>query len=121
VAHPECDESVLTIADFVGSTSKLLQYVVDSKDSTFIVATETGILHEMRKRAPGKTLLPPPVVTGVDAAQGACASCNECPHMKKNTLEKVYLALRDLRPRIEVDEALRVKALKPLERMLSLG
>lgn len=120
VAHPECDESVLTIADFVGSTSKLLQYVVESPDRVFIVATETGILHEMRKRAPGKTLLPPPV-PAADSAAGACASCSECPHMKRNTLEKVYLALRDLRPRIEVDPELRVKALIPLERMLALG
>lgn len=118
IAHPECDATVLAEADFVGSTSKLLQYVVDSPHNTFIVATERGILHEMKKRAPGKTLLEPPFDS--DTARGACSSCNECPHMKKNTLEKVYLALRDLQPRIEIDESLRLAALKPLERMLSL-
>lgn len=121
IAHPECDASVLDQADFVGSTSKLLQYVVDDPCLKFIVATERGILHEMRKRAPGKILLEPPFETGADAAKGACASCNECPHMRLNTLEKVYLALRDLQPRIEINEALRLRALAPLERMLSLN
>jgi quinolinate synthase len=121
IAHPECDERVLALADFVGSTSKLLQYAVESQDSEFIVATERGILHEMRKRAPGKSFLEPPVEVGADAAKGACASCAECPHMKRNTLEKVYLCLRDLSPRIEIDEDLRRRALVPLERMMSLG
>lgn len=120
VAHPECDESVLAVSDFVGSTSKLLGYVVESPATTFIVATERGILHEMRKRAPGKILLEPPFEAGADAAKGACASCNECPHMKRNTLEKVYLALRDLQPRIEIAEDLRRRSLVPLERMLSI-
>jgi quinolinate synthase len=120
IAHPECDESVLRAADFVGSTSKLLQRVVESPSPQFIVATETGILHEMRKRAPGKELIEAPFDV-VDASKGACAACNVCPHMKRNTLEKVYLALRDLQPRIELDEELRRKALVPLERMLSLG
>lgn len=121
IAHPECDASVLDQADFVGSTSKLLQYVIENPATEFIVATERGILHEMRKRAPGKTLLEPAVETGEDSAKGACASCNECPHMRRNTLEKVYWALRDLQPRIEVDETLRIAALKPLERMLALN
>lgn len=120
IAHPECDASVLEQADFVGSTSKLLQFVIDDPAQEFIVATERGILHEMKKRAPNKILYEPPVETGADAAKGACASCNECPHMRRNTLEKVYLALRDLRPRIEMNEELRLAALKPLERMLTL-
>lgn len=121
VAHPECDASVLALADFVGSTSKLLQHVAESPARTFIVATERGILHEMRKRAPGKELLEAPFETGADAAKGACASCNECPHMRRNTLEKVYLCLRDLQPRIAIDEDLRRRALVPLERMMALG
>ncbi|MBI3817923.1 MAG: quinolinate synthase NadA [Planctomycetes bacterium] len=120
IAHPECDASVLEHAEFVGSTSKLLEFVITDPAAEFIVATERGILHEMRKRAPGKILLEPPVDTGPDAAKGACASCNECPHMRRNTLEKVYLALRDLQPRIEIGEELRLAALRPLERMLSL-
>ncbi len=121
IAHPECDASVLAVADFVGSTSRLLEHVATSPVRTFIVATETGILHAMRKRAPEKELLEAPFDVGSDAAFGACASCNECPHMKRNTLEKVYLALRDLRPRIEIEEGLRRRSLVPLERMLSLG
>ncbi|MFN0204931.1 MAG: quinolinate synthase NadA [Planctomycetota bacterium] len=119
IAHPECDASVLAESDFVGSTSKLLQYVVESAHTEFIVVTERGILHEMKKRAPGKTLIEPPF--DLDVAKGACSSCNECPHMKRNTLEKVYLALRDLQPRIEIKESLRLAALKPLERMLSIS
>lgn len=114
IAHPECEPSLLEHADFVGSTSALLDYVSKHDAPAFIVATESGILHQMRKSAPEKTLLPLP---GMDEN----CSCNECPHMKRNTLEKVYLALRDLQPRIELDEDLRLAALKPLERMMALG
>lgn len=114
IAHPECEPSLLEHADFVGSTSALLDYVLKHDAPAFIVATESGILHQMRKGAPEKTLLPLP---GMDEN----CSCNECPHMKRNTLEKVYLALRDLQPRIELDEDLRLAALKPLERMMALG
>ncbi len=119
IAHPECEESVLRHADFIGSTSKLLTRVSESSADTFIVATESGILHEMRKRAPNKQLLEAPVDPKT-AEDGTCG-CQECPYMKLNTLEKAYLALRDLEPRIEVDAELRQQALLPLERMLSVS
>ena len=114
IAHPECEPTLLQRADFIGSTSALLDYVVKSPATTFIVATEPGILHQMAKAAPDKVLIPLP---GVDEN---CA-CNECPHMKRNTLEKMYLALRDLKPELTMSEELRVAALKPLEAMLALG
>ena len=110
IAHPECQEPVLLRADFIGSTSKLLRHVQESPRQTFIVATESGILHQMRKVAPTKELIPAP--------PDEDCPCNHCPHMKLNTLEKLYLALRDERPAIELDEALRLAALKPIERML---
>lgn len=121
IAHPECDASVLGVADFVGSTSQLLKRVAEGAAPAYIVATERGILHEMRKRAPGKRLLEAPFDVGADAAFGACASCNECPHMKRNTLDKIVAALRDLSPRVELEEGLRRRALVPIERMLALG
>jgi quinolinate synthase len=114
IAHPECEPTLLEKADFVGSTSALLDYVVKSPATTFIVATEPGILHQMAKVAPDKILIPLP---GMDEN---CA-CNECPHMKRNTLEKMYLALRDMKPELTMSEELRVAALKPLEAMLALG
>lgn len=110
IAHPECEPSLLTKAKFIGSTSSLLHYVEESPSTKFIVATEEGILHQMRKRAPGKILIPAP-------PNQNCA-CNECPFMKLNTLEKIYLCLRDETPELIMDEALRLKALVPLERML---
>lgn len=117
IAHPECEDHVLQLADFVGSTSKLLEFVQKDAGTKYIVGTETGILHTMKKAAPHKELIPVPY----EDRTAACQGCNACPHMKKNTLEKIYLALRDLRPRIEMPEALRVRALAPLERMLALG
>ena len=114
VAHPECEPNILDKAHFIGSTSALLTYVERSDAQTFIVATESGILHQMAKAAPHKQLLPLP------GMQESCA-CNECPFMRLNTLEKMYLALRDLQPRIEMDEELRLRALIPLERMMALG
>ncbi|MFB3910218.1 MAG: quinolinate synthase NadA [Candidatus Eisenbacteria bacterium] len=113
VAHPECEESVLRQADHIGSTSSILDYVVKSPASRFIIATEPGILHQMRKLAPGKELIPAPPDT-------ACA-CNECPYMKRNTLEKLYLCLRDERPEIVVDPEIAARALVPIERMLELS
>ncbi|MGK5088420.1 quinolinate synthase NadA [Bdellovibrionota bacterium FG-2] len=110
IAHPECEPSLLEKSDFVGSTSALLKYVTDSAKKTFIVATEEGILHQMRKKAPEKELIPAP-------PNGNCA-CNECPFMKLNTLEKIYLCLRDEVPEMIMDEDLRQKALVPLQRML---
>ena len=113
IAHPECDDAVLARADFVGSTTALLKRVGQSDAETFIVATEKGIFHEMQKLAPGKTLI------GAPGNEG-CA-CNICPHMKRNTLEKLYLCLRDLTPRIELPESLRLGAEKALNRMFELG
>ncbi len=114
VAHPECEPTLLARADFIGSTSALLKYVQDTDAPGFVVATEPGILHQMAKLAPGKALYPLP---GMDEN---CA-CNECPHMRLNTLEKMYLALRDLSPRLEMEEGLRQRALVPLNRMMALG
>ncbi|MCK6505390.1 quinolinate synthase NadA [Myxococcota bacterium] len=115
IAHPECEPALLRYADFVGSTSQLLRYATTTPDAdTFIVGTEPGILHQMQKAAPDRTFLPLP---GMDET---CA-CNECPHMKRNTLEKIRDALRDLQPRIEMPEELRLAALAPLQRMMALG
>ncbi|MCP4547973.1 MAG: quinolinate synthase NadA [bacterium] len=116
IAHPECEPNVLRHADFIGSTAQLLAFVKDCPAPEFIVGTEMGILHQMQKIAPGKTLIRTPGVTGGPE----CCACDQCPYMRLNTLEKLYLCLRDLEPRIEMDEELRLAALKPLERMLAL-
>ncbi len=114
IAHPECEPQLLQHADHIGSTSSLLRYATTTDETdTFIVGTEPGILHQMEKAAPERTFLPLP---GMDET---CA-CNECPHMRRNTLEKIRDALRDLTPRIDMDEDLRTAALKPLERMMAL-
>jgi quinolinate synthase len=113
LAHPECEEPVLAHADYIGSTTGILKFALASTKKEFIVVTEAGILHQMQKAAPDKTFIPAPPVAN-------CA-CNECPHMKKNTLEKVYLALRDLAPRIEMDPALLARARTPIDRMLALS
>lgn len=117
IAHPECEDHVLALADFVGSTSKLLEFVQRDSGREYIVGTETGILHTMKKAAPDKELIPVPY----EDRTAACHGCNQCPHMKLNTLEKIFLALRDLKPRIEMPEELRRRALLPLERMLALS
>lgn len=115
LAHPECEPPVLGLAHYVGSTTGILDYSVKHTEvAEFIVATEPGILHQMQKARPEATFLPVP-------GQDESCSCNECPFMKKNTLEKVYLCLRDLQPRIEMAEPTRLAALKPLERMMALG
>lgn len=111
VAHPECEDAVLAMADFIGSTTALLKYSVASPAKEIIVVTEPGILHPMRKQAPDKTFIPAP-------PEANCA-CNECPFMRKNTLEKVYLSLRDLTPRVELDADLIARARKPIDRMLA--
>ncbi|MGA7120042.1 MAG: quinolinate synthase NadA [Polyangiaceae bacterium] len=113
IAHPECEEALLAMADYIGSTTALLKYAVASPASAFIVVTESGILHQMRKAAPEKTFIAAP-------PEANCA-CNECPFMRKNTLEKVFLSLRDLSPRIEMPPELIERARKPIERMLSLS
>jgi len=115
VAHPECPEHILDEADHVGSTSSLLDFVQRDPGSTFIVATEAGILHNMRKAVPHKTLIPAPA-----HANNTCA-CSECPYMKLNTLEKMHDALLHGRPEIVLDEDVRLGALRSLRRMLELG
>jgi quinolinate synthase len=117
IAHPECEDHVLLLADFVGSTSNLLQYVQEDAGKQYIVGTETGILHTMKKHAPDKELIPVPY----EDRSAACQGCNSCPHMKLNTTEKIYLALRDLKPRIEMPEDLRERARLPLDRMLAIS
>ena len=114
IAHPECDEPILRTRDYIGSTTALLKYAQErARAQKFIVATEAGILHQMRKAAPDKEFIPLP--------PDANCACNECPHMKRNTLEKVYLALRDLEPRIEMPTELRERARVPIDRMLALS
>jgi quinolinate synthase len=114
ICHPECEPNLLAHADHIGSTSSLLRYATElSPADTFIVGTEPGILHQMEKAAPDRNFLPLP---GMDET---CA-CNECPHMRRNTLEKIRDALRNLEPRIEMAESLRTAALAPLERMMQL-
>lgn len=113
IAHPECEEPVLAMADFVGSTTKLLRYAVDSEHEEFIVATEPGIITQMEKAAPHKTYIPAP-------PQNSCA-CNECPYMRLNTLEKLYTCLRDMTPELQMPVALREAARAPIDRMLALS
>ena len=113
IVHPECDASVSQMADFVGSTAALIKFVKDSPERAFIVGTEAGILHQMRKARPSAELIPIPADSG--------CNCSLCPYMKLNSLEKLYLALRDLQPEILLDEDLRKRALLPVERMLALG
>jgi quinolinate synthase len=112
-AHPECEEVILQMADYVGSTTGILKYVVGSARKRFIVVTEPGILHQIQKQAPDKELIPAP-------PEASCA-CNECPHMKKNTLEKVYLSLRDLAPTLEMPADLLEGARRPIDKMLALS
>ncbi len=113
IAHPECEEPVLRIADFIGSTTGLLKYTQTDNAKKYIVATETGILHQMIKASPDKTFIPAPPDNG-------CA-CNDCPHMKLNTLEKLYLCMEYETPEIVMDEELRLAALKPIQRMLEIS
>ena len=113
LAHPECEEAVLRHADFIGSTSNIRRYARESERSTFIVATEEGILHQMRKDNPEKTFIPAPPESG-------CA-CNQCPHMRLNTIEKLYLCLEHEEPEITMDEDVRRRALRPIERMLEMS
>jgi quinolinate synthase len=113
IAHPECEEIILQQADFIGSTTQLLKYAQTDSADTFIVATEAGILHKMRQTAPDKTFIAAP-------PDNACA-CNDCPHMKLNTLEKLYLCMKYELPEITMEEELRLAAKKPIDRMLQLS
>ncbi len=112
LAHPECDENILIHADFIGSTSAIIKYVQSSAEQEHIIVTEPGVIHQMQKNNPSKTFIPLPNNTG-------CA-CNECPHMRLNTMEKIVDSLENLKHEIILDENIRVKALKPLNRMLEI-
>lgn len=113
LAHPECEEPVLRHADFVGSTSGIRKFAAESERSEFIVATEEGVLHQMRKDSPEKTFIPAPPESG--------CNCSQCPHMRLNTLEKLYLCLKHEAPEITMEEHIRLEALKPIERMLEMS
>ena len=113
IAHPECEPNVLRHANFIGSTTALLKYCQQSDRNQFIVATEPGIIHQMKKAAPDKEFIPAP-------AMNNCA-CNECPYMRLNTLEKLYLAMKNKTPEITMTEDIRVAALKPIRRMLEMS
>jgi quinolinate synthase len=113
IAHPECEDTILRISDFIGSTTGLLKYTQRDSSQEYIVATETGILHQMMKASPGKTFIPAP-------PNNSCA-CNDCPHMKRNTLEKIYLCMEYELPEILMEEDLRLAALKPIKRMLEIS
>jgi quinolinate synthase len=113
IAHPECEDAILRMADFVGSTTGLLKYTQKDDSKEYIVATETGILHQMQKSSPHKTFIPAPPTN-------SCA-CNDCPHMKLNTLEKLYLCMKYEVPEILMDEATRVAAKRPIDRMLEIS
>ena len=113
IAHPECEEAVLNVADYIGSTTGLLKFTKTDGATSFIVATETGILHQMQKASPEKTFIPAP-------PNNSCA-CNDCPHMKLNTLEKLYLCLKYEAPEILMDEQLMLAAKKPIDEMLRIS
>lgn len=113
IAHPECEEVVLQLADYIGSTTQLLKYTQKDASQEYIVATETGILHQMQKDSPNKTFIPAP-------PDNSCA-CNDCPHMKLNTLEKLYLCMEYETPELLMEESLRQAALKPIRRMLDIS
>ena len=113
LAHPECEEPVLRHADHIGSTTSIRRFARESAHGAFIVATEEGILHQMRKDSPDKTFIPAPPESG-------CA-CSRCPHMRLNTIEKVYLCLRFEEPEMHMEETVRRAALRPIERMLALS
>ena len=113
LAHPECQESLLDLADFIGSTSKLLNYSQKSKTDRFIVLTEPGIIHQMRLKDPLKIYLEVPGIDG--------CSCNECPYMRMNTLEKVYKCLKEMNPELKMDEQIRSMAYIPIKKMLDMS
>jgi len=121
LVHPECPEPVRALGDVVGSTKALLEAVKSGPErGTWLVVTEPGIIHQMRKARPqGTFLMAPAEVRG--GAQGSCTSCNTCPHMRRNTLEKLWWCLRNRAPEITLDAALIARARLPIERMLAIG
>lgn len=113
IAHPECEERVLKMADYIGSTTGLLKYTINNPAKEFIVATESGIIHQMEISSPDKVFIPAP-------PNNVCA-CNDCPHMKRNTLEKLYLCMKNELPEITIPMEIILKAQKPIERMLEIS
>lgn len=113
IAHPECEEALLNIADYIGSTTQLLKYSETNSCTEFIVATETGILHKMQEASPQKTFIPAP-------PNNSCA-CNDCPHMKLNTLEKLYICMKYEVPELTMQDDLRIAAKQPIDRMLAIS
>jgi len=113
LAHPECRDAVLQHADFIGSTSQIRRYATENGPASFIVATEEGILHQMRQDEPGNELIPAPPESG--------CNCSQCPHMRLNTIEKLYLCLKHEKPEVTMEEDLRLQALEPIERMLEMS
>ncbi|MGB7761162.1 MAG: quinolinate synthase NadA [Bryobacteraceae bacterium] len=119
LAHPECREAVLRHADYIGSTNGILNCARESAAAEFIIATESGILHQMEKACPEKKFISAPSEGGCSWGEGG--ACSECPHMKLNTMEKLYVSMRDRRPEITLDEELRQRALRPIQRMLEMS
>jgi quinolinate synthase len=113
ISHPECEEAILRISDYIGSTTQLLKYTKSDSANEYIVATETGILHQMQQDNPLKTFIP--------ALPTNNCACNDCPHMKLNTLEKLYLCMKNEAPEITMDENLRLAAKKPMDRMMAIS
>ncbi|MCX7880732.1 MAG: quinolinate synthase NadA [Ignavibacteria bacterium] len=113
LAHPECPENILHYADYIGSTSGIIKFATENSNKEFIIATEEGIIHQLKKLNPDKIFYPLPSING--------CLCNQCPHMRLNTLEKVLSALEKLEPQIHLDEEIRLRALRPLEKMLELS
>jgi quinolinate synthase len=113
IAHPECEEAILKMADYIGSTTGLLKYTINNSAKEFIVATESGILHQMEKASPDKIFIPAP-------PDNSCA-CNDCPHMKRNTLEKLYLCIKNGLPEVTVPSDVIKRAILPIERMLDIS
>lgn len=113
ISHPECEDAVLRVSDYIGSTTQLLKYSQTDSATEYIVATETGILHQMQQSSPHKTFIPAPPTN-------SCA-CNDCPHMKLNTLDKLYLCMEYEQPEILMDETLRLAAKKPMDRMMEIS
>lgn len=114
ISHPECEEPILVYSDFIGSTSKLLNYIQEDSAMKYIVATETGIIHQMKKVRPEKEFIPAP-------PHDESCSCNDCPYMKLNTMEKLYLCMKNKSPQIILDDEIIKKALVPIERMISMS
>ena len=121
LVHPECKGPVVKLADKVGSTAALLKYAISDEATEIIVATESGILHEMQKKAPNKTFIPAPPEETFDESGSRTCACNECEYMKMVTLEKLYQCLHDEQPIVTVDKEIAEKAVKPIERMLELS